>query len=428
MTKRLENHPLDMVRKVCGAVATTVSMLFSDLKRPTIETNNRLAVFLLGFLPGAFGSLTTLCMGAWSVWAIVSLARRTYPPKLTPMSFRVAVCLTALPAALVAGMIGADKNFELVRKLPEALVFLCGWLLLVRFESRPRTGHFDTLTFGGALGCIAALLIAIVQFATGQRAEGGAGNANVFCLVVTIQTLFALFGLLNPRTEFRYLSVVGGLSGAMSVVLSGSRLGWVFFLIVITAAFISILKVKGFSYRTFIRGIYGVLMFFAFAVITNWYRLEAAVQDIRMILILGDYNSSIGERIIYWLSALRAFADAPIFGHGINNRMSAIMASAPEGYASFITATHPHNDYLAAAVDSGIFGFAGVAIALLGPYVIVRSGFRSAHPAVTLTGFVTLTFALFGLNGNMFGHDLSAAIFLLAITHLAAIISFQSDV
>jgi O-antigen ligase len=413
-------------RQVAEVVHVTVRQMWTDLQNPTIESNNRLAIFLLGFLPGAFGSLTTFCMAAWSVWAVFSIVRGTYQPRLSTTAWLVALALSALPAALAVGMIGGDKNLELLRKAPEAAVFLCGWFLLFRFESRPRHEQFDLLTMGGALGCIAALMVACVQFSLGYRAEGGAGNANVFCLVMSVQTLFALSGLLQQKKAFRLLSAIGATSGAMCVVLSGSRLGWIFFLIAVAAAFFSMAHNRNFSRHAITRGAFALVLFMAAVLLTNWQRLVAAQQDIRMIAILGDYNSSIGERVIYWISGFRAFMEAPFAGHGINNRMAAVAANAPDGYASFITATHPHNDYLASAVDSGIFGLVGLLIALCGPYFLLRYVLRSNHAAVSLAGCVTLTFALFGLNGNMFGHDLSSAVFLLTITHLTAICTYKS--
>ena len=413
--------------QVLGAVETTLSGIWSDLRRPTIESNNRLAIFLLGFLPGAFGSLTSFCMAAWSVWALVSITRGTYPPRLSAISFLVALTLTAFPIALAIGMIGGEKNFEIIKKAPEAAVFLCGWLLLFRFECRPRSDQFHLLTAGGALGCIVALFVAGIQFSMGERAEGGAGNSNVFCLVVSVQTLFALFGLLDSRKEFRALSLAGVFAGALCVVLSGSRLGWIFFLISVGAALFSMRHRFISSSAKAIRVAFALLLFVIAVFLTNWHRLGAAIQDIRMITILGDYNSSIGERVVYWISGFEAFLDAPFFGYGINNRMAAVADHAPNGYEYLITATHPHNDYLAAALDSGILGLAGLLIALGGPYWVLRYRLQSIHPAVSLSGCITLTYALFGLNGNMFGHDLSSAVFLLAITHLAAICTYKSD-
>ena len=98
---------------------------------------------------------------------------------------------------------------------------------------------------------------------------------------------------------------------------------------------------------------------------------------------LENRDGSVWLRLDMWSAGLKAFIEAPILGHGIAERFTAIKPYLINFHFNF---THPHNDIIAGFISSGIFG--GIAVFIL---------FTSAVSAAILApswSYIRLCFAL----------------------------------
>jgi O-antigen ligase len=88
-----------------------------------------------------------------------------------------------------------------------------------------------------------------------------------------------------------------------------------------------------------------------------------------------------------WRIALRLFSRSPIYGYGDQGYLT-LLQSDPEIISLGTSATRvtmhsgPHNDVLAAMLQSGLFGFVSVLSLFLVPVLVFRKGIKSPVPHV----------------------------------------------
>ena len=88
--------------------------------------------------------------------------------------------------------------------------------------------------------------------------------------------------------------------------------------------------------------------------------LNRITNGIETLALSENRDRSVWLRLDMWSAGLKAFIEAPILGHGITERFTALK---PYLKNSEINYTHPHNDIIAGFVSSGIFG--GIAVFIL---------------------------------------------------------------
>ena len=86
-------------------------------------------------------------------------------------------------------------------------------------------------------------------------------------------------------------------------------------------------------------------------------------KGLETIVLLENRDNSIWLRLDMWTAGIKAFFEAPIFGHGVTERF---MATKPhlnnQNIGGF---SHPHNDIIAGFISSGVLGGIAVLISLL---------------------------------------------------------------
>ena len=78
--------------------------------------------------------------------------------------------------------------------------------------------------------------------------------------------------------------------------------------------------------------------------------------------LLENRDDSIWLRLDMWSAGIKAFYEAPIFGHGVTERF---MATKPYLNNPKIGYSHPHNDIFAGFISSGVLGGIAVLISLM---------------------------------------------------------------
>ncbi len=153
-------------------------------------------------------------------------------------------------------------------------------------------------------------------------------------------------------------------------------------------------------------------------------RVEILADDIANIRQSGDYQSSTGFRLLMYEGAWRAIEQAPLAGYGLAGRMNAVRQNLPQEWRH-IPFTHPHNGFLAALLDAGVAGLVVLTVLLAAPVWMAAAAPRDAAWRLRMAIGVSLTaiYAITGMTGIMFEHDIMDSAFVITLVILAASIN-----
>lgn len=135
----------------------------------------------------------------------------------------------------------------------------------------------------------------------------------------------------------------------------------------------------------------------------------------------GYIDSSLGTRLLIWTSGLKAFAESPFIGHGIQNRMDAVANFYPDD-APPLNKTHAHNGLLTVMIDGGVLLLAAALAVLAAPIAVAaRASVDAAYrPRLFLALMVVATYAAAGMTEIMFDHDILDSFFVFMAILVAA--------
>lgn len=392
---------------------------------------NKYFTLLCFLLPPAFGSAVSIVFNGGGIWALVTILakKKRFNPDRDMIALSIALyayCAAYLIASMVNGALIEDAP-KLVRLIPLALFPFCysTWCISDKATIKRAT------LIGGMIACYSALIVAAYQFySLGMRAEGGAGNAIVFATVTCLAALLCLAGAIAEHDKLRLLSLGACLAGVLAVVLSGSRIMWVAFLI--GGAIVLLVNRRNLRQRISLRGV--VLAVTAVAITatvgfrTISSRIDSMLSDLSAFSASGQADTSLGLRFTLWDIAVKAFHEMPFFGHGIMNTRSLIATQLNERLGMSDSFTHLHNGFLTASVEAGLFGALALAaiffIAAKNAASVLRtSSDPTERYGATMIWIVVATYLIGGMTGILLGHDILDAvlmIFLIVGTYLSS--------
>ncbi|WP_182186223.1 O-antigen ligase family protein [Pectinatus frisingensis] len=123
---------------------------------------------------------------------------------------------------------------------------------------------------------------------------------------------------------------------------------------------------------------------------------------------IGDYtNSPNTERILMWESSLKMIRDYPLAGVGIDN-FHELYKTKYKNPVALETPWHPHNVFLAMAVESGFIGFSGfIALFVYLYYNVTKIWRKSGSVAASVYFLSLLSYNISFLTDSLFcGHYL----------------------
>lgn len=341
------------------------------------------------------------------------------------------ICLT-LAVGLIAvaftltGAIALTVNFIFLL----AFVPLSNWF--ARFASPRAAAIVGWLALLGA--AVAASYASWEVFALGRgRARGWGSDPIWSAQAALILGFLALIGIPAMRSPWRYLLLLAPALAIYAVTLSGSRGPLLVAPLLLVAVF-----AVGFRqwWRQMLLGVGGIVLMAAL-VLSLWPEGQERVAragEVLVALVTGNVTeSSAGVRLAFWRSGLMAFADAPLIGHGWNNRMNApfqhlaelnlppdVEAAMHEGHH------HLHSDILDMAVSAGLFGLVAYGLILLAPLLAAWRSVRDSQYTARLTGAAVLSLGYFGcgLTYLMFGYEFLTTLY---VCLCAIILGFCRD-
>ena len=250
-------------------------------------------------------------------------------------------------------------------------------------------------------GVAGTALVALIEQATTDTIRAGESVANPihFADTALFVGFFCLIGLFYSTSRYRYLYLLGPAICIATLLLSGTRGALVAFAVmslvgILAAAF------SGFITRRLVISSIVLLSLAAAAAVARGVKQTSGVQRFMPASGMIADKSSI-ERLEMYEGALRAFLDAPIFGHGPFDYVAAAASRADHPFA----APHLHSDMADFAASGGIFGLVAYFLFLLAPIVEVLRSPPSANRRAVIAFTATLTsgFFVMGLTNAMFG-------------------------
>lgn len=373
------------------------------------------AIFLAGGVPLA-GSGVVVVIAITMCWgALLLLTRRIALPVGRPAWLAAGAFalffLTEALATAASGLAG-DGLQEIIENLPflGALPLLA--LLAVSGARIP-----GALSLGAAMGAMLALAcMPLFPPPAGGRIELLTGNPLVLGLAASVMYGLALDGAISLDGWRRWFCLAGALAAAALVIMSGSRTFWI-------ALFALPLVLTAIRMRFGARAVValaGALFAMALAGLAAYSllppvreRVEAAITDVEKAG-RGDLNTSVGQRLIQWRSALSLIAEEPLLGHGGGN-IPELMAERNAELSHYDFAmTHFHNAVLNVLVRGGIVNLAGFLAAFFTPLVLLWTNRHAAGGRGALAAGCALyiPYVLSGATGITFGHDIHDSLFI----------------
>lgn len=394
------------------------------LPRDGIARNNAIATFLMGALPAVGGSVISIMIHTFVVWAIISLSLKRFEFRMTRGDRMLAWTFTAFAALIVATALIGKNPTQAPRSTLWLITFLAPWVMIPRLRASPGVNYLLFYVTGAAVGAIGACALAFVQLtAVGIRPEGGAGNADVFGIISLCLMGLGGLNIASSSTKRRVLGVAAAVAGGLAVILSLTRgvamsaLPIIAILmafapsawrsILLRPAVLLILVVAGLA-------LFGV----HHSLDQRWLQTSQEFQ-----LVLNDQHlGSVGERLRLWKAAVEAISQSPIWGYGIQNRMTTLLPMLRLGNTYIYNFTHAHNGFLSFALDGGIFVVAALIAVVWVPVTIAWHAPRDTnyHTRLFATVAVSGTYVLCGMTQIMFKHDIMDSFFVFFAILIAA--------
>lgn len=348
----------------------------------------------------SLGALVLLLASSWLLWKRprLNLQRRDY---------LILGTLLLYFAIFTANMLyHGDPARELDMPL-RALLAVPVLLLLLAYPPRPAAW------WGGlAIGAIAGAALAFHQFDPNIaiRPQAATSNPIHYGNVSVLLGLLSLCGLewacaQRQRLAWIVLLLAGCLAGISGSILSGSRGGWIAMPICLIILALQHARIHGKRYFIITLALLVGLIVAAYNMPHSplQQRAASAVSELEKFEDTGNVDTSVGQRIEMWHSALDMSSQNILLGIGRTGYLSQKQILVDEGKMSKAVGeyTNAHNDYLDALVKRGIIGLAALLALFLVPLTLfvraLRHGPVSARP-FSLAGVILCScYMIFGL-------------------------------
>jgi O-antigen ligase len=238
------------------------------------------------------------------------------------------------------------------------------------FRMNPQAIDYSIIgaIFGAMFGCVQSIMVIGFSSAreTGVMNPIPYGGIGLILAMVGLSTIFGR-GKSGSDKYHIILGLIGFFSGVLCSLMSGSKSGWLSFLI-LPAVLLFKLGSRNIAAgrRSVMLLIFGVVLaiVLGLSVLPARDRLIEATDAIFYYLKVGvelrEY--SIGPRLQLWQFGLDAFFNNPIFGVGRQGMWNLLSEKVGQGlYDPFLKSLYTvHNEFLNAAVIGGVVGLASL--------------------------------------------------------------------
>lgn len=401
-----------------------------DLPKNGIDRNNVISAFLMGALPAVAGSAVSVMLYSFFVWGIISLALRRFEFQLTRSDRILAWTFTAFAALIVLTALIGQNRSQIPHSIIWLLAFLSPWVIIPRLRASRGIDILQPYILGAAIGATAAGLMAFIETSvTGLRAEGGAGNAAVFSMMSLCLMGIGGLNVSSPSKAHQILALSAVVGGIVALVISLTRgVGVVALPVLALLAVFAFARWRSIVFRPvsiLVAAVAAIALYKVQHLLGG--RLGETTLEVDRLLTGIQTNRGIGERLKLWNAGWDAFLESPIWGHGIQNRMSSLVPSLNRDGLPVPGYTHAHNGFLSFALDGGILTLTGLMAVLLVPVFIALRAPRDENynRRLFLALILFVTYFGSGMTQIMFKHDIMDAFFVFCALLLA--VSIPAD-
>jgi O-antigen ligase len=273
----------------------------------------------------------------------------------------------------------------------------------------------QALWWGAIAGAVGAVVfLGYQRFVLGIERPGGLINPITFGDISLVLGMVALAATIDFRQARRPVlwPLLGGLSGVLTLVLSGTRGGWV---ALVMAAFMC-MRLGHLARSRNVRLLLGAGLALAAALYfvpstEMQARTQKGVDEVLAWYNGGEKFTSVGIRLELWKGAGMVIAEHPLVGVDPSTAKTLTEAWVKEGRLSnvIVGALHLHNDALQALASGGVFGLLALMGILGAPFAFFVRHARLANErghtpnVAALAGMlVVIGYIGFGLTEMMF--------------------------
>ena len=184
-----------------------------------------------------------------------------------------------------------------------------------------------------------------------------------YSVFLAIVSIFLLVKIYNEESNFKkFIHVIFFITITINLLVNSGRTGYISFFITIIILTLYLFKTK-LKYIFFSLGSILLIIFLAYNFSPNFKnRINLIQTDLKEVFYNGNYNTSIGSRIGFWIISKEIIYDYPLLGTGIANQInvknSIIDNHIEKENLKYVRELeHFHNNYLEILTQYGIIGF-----------------------------------------------------------------------
>jgi O-antigen ligase len=271
--------------------------------------------------------------------------------------------------------------------------------------------------FAIKLSIIVATVYAI-YFHSGGRLEVNADSPTLYGFIMVFYVFAIIIDVWTQGKKEKLFSIFIFILAMYSVVLSGTRIAWVIFVVLFFSAML-IWSIRGHLTKKSL-----LLILIALAVVTAFSmnnksfidRIDVAFQEIQISSVDKDSSGSVGLRLLMWSGGLTAFKQQPIIGYGYQNTGLEASRHVTGSYAKeFIKYQKMlHNDYVNSLVGFGILGLLALMALLFLPLTLffkrLKADKECARSAIGVLFIIALS--VFAITDSIYSHSVMRSFFI----------------
>jgi O-antigen ligase len=272
------------------------------------------------------------------------------------------------------------------------------------------------IVFAIKLSVIVATVYAIYVNSAG-RLEVNADAPTIYGFIMVLFGFAIIIDVWTQSKKEKLFSIFIFILAMYSVVLSGTRIAWVIFVVLFFSAML-IWSIRGHLTKKSL-----LLILIALAVVTAFsmnnksfsHRIDVAFQEIKNYSVDSDSNGSVDLRLSMWSGGLTAFKQQPIIGYGYQNTGLEASRHVPGPYAKgFIKGQKMlHNDYVNSLVGFGILGLLALMALLFLPLTLffkqLKADKECARSAIGVLFIIALS--VFAITDSIYSHSVMRSFF-----------------
>ena len=266
------------------------------------------------------------------------------------------------------------------------------------------------------LSIIVATVYAIYVHSAG-RLEVNADSPTIYGFIMVFFGFAIIIDVWTQSKKEKLFSIFIFFLAMYSVVLSGTRIAWVMFVVLFFSAML-IWSIRGHLTK---KGL--LLILIALTAVTAFSmnnksfidRIDVAFQEIKDYSMDSDSNGSVDLRLSMWSGGLTAFKQQPIIGYGYHNTGLEASRHVSGPYAKgFIKGQKMlHNDYVNSLVGFGILGLLALMALLFLPLTLffkqLKADKECARSAIGVLFIIALS--VFAITDSIYSHSVMRSFF-----------------